>query len=77
MALVLWRRSGGGAGVAVDADAFMVGGAAVPDVGGVDAFADSAGTWRAGVEAAVGDGDCGGGREDPDALLVMLSATAS
>jgi hypothetical protein len=62
--------------VAVAADAFMVGGAAVPGVG-VDAFADSAGTWRAGVEAAAGDGDCGGGREGPDALLVMLRATAS
>ena len=72
MALVLWRRSGGRAGVAVDA--FMVGGAAVPDV---DALADSVGTWRSGVEVAVGDDDCGGGREDPDALLVMLRATAS
>ena len=72
MALVLWRRSGGRAGVAVDA--FMVGGAAVPDV---DALADSVGTWRSGVEVAVGDDDCGGGREAPDALLVMLRATAS
>lgn len=55
-------------------DAFMVGGAAVPDM---DVLADSVGTWRSGVEVAVGDDDCGGGREDPDALLVMLRATAS
>ena len=72
MSLVLWRRSGCGAGVAIDA--FMVGGAAVPDM---DVLADSVGTWRSGVEVAVGDDDCGGGREDPDALLVMLRATAS
>ena len=55
-------------------DAFMVGGAAVPDI---DALADSVGTWRAGVGVVVGDGGCGGGRCDPDALLVILSATAS
>ena len=59
-------------------DAFMVGGAAVPDMDVLaDVLADSVGTWRSGVEVAVGDDDCGGGREAPDALLVMLRATAS
>jgi hypothetical protein len=52
----------------------------VPDVDAL-ALADSVGTWRAGVKVAVGDGDCGGGRGEGegglDALLVMLSATAS